>query len=398
LFVSWKLFLEISIRKIVEQYIFGPEKNRAKIYSKVKEKALKKGIFLASIAPLYKEIAKGNITNLSAPAFNVRTLTFDVACSIFKVAKKMLAGAFILEIARSEMKYTRQTPQEFALCVLGAGIKEKYKGQVFLQGDHFYLKDASDESINDLKSLVLESIKAGFFNIDIDCSGLDFQENIKQTSNLLQFIKKNQPQGIEMAVGGEVNSIGGENTTTEQLERFLKSVQGLSKVACQTGTRHGGRVLTSGVVENVDLDFENIKQLGRVAKQYGVAGVVQHGASTLQENQFVGLAKSGVLEVHLSTLFTDIIFDSRYFPKELKEIMYSWVEQNFTEERKNFETYAQFIKVMRKKSIGVFKRNLWQMPKEDIKAIRKELEEKFEFFFRVFGVNGAQDLIKKIYN
>lgn len=386
------------MRELIEQYIFGPEKNRAKIYNKIKNKAFKKGIFLASIVPLYKEIANGNIDSLSVPAFNMRALTFDTACSIFKAAKKAKAGAFILEIASSEMEYTKQSPEEFSLCVLGAAIKEKYKGQIFLQGDHFYLKNTSEKAINNLQSLILQSLNVGFYNFDIDCSALNLEDNIKQTNNFVEFIKKNQPQGVEVAIGGEVSSIGGEETTASQLEDFLKKVHGLTKVSCQTGTRHGGKVLASGLVENVNIDFENIKRLGEIAKQYNIAGVVQHGASTLQESQFAELTKANILEVHLSTLFTDTILDSRYFPKGLKERMYSYVLQNFTEERKNFESDEQFIKVFRKKSLGIFKKQLWQMPDKNIKKIASQLEEKFQFFFKVFGVSGTRDLIKKLYS
>ncbi len=386
------------MRKLISKYIFGPEKNRAKIFQKVRNKALKAGIFLASIVPLYKEITKGDITGFSVPAFNIRALTFDTACSIFKAVKKEKAGAFILEIASSEMEYTKQSPEEFSLCVLGAAIKEKYRGQIFLQGDHFYLKNTSEEAINNLQNLILKSLNAGFYNFDIDCAALSFEENIKYTNYFLEFIKKNQPQGVEVAVGGEVSSIGGEETTTVGLEDFLKKVQGLTKVSCQTGTRHGGKVLASGLVEGVDINFENIKKLGEIAKQYGTAGVVQHGASTLQESQFTELVKVGVLEVHLSTIFTDIIFDSKCFPKELKEKIYSWLEKNFIKERDGSSSRAQFIKIFRKKVIGFFKKELWQMAKKNLKDIDKDLEEKFGFFFKIFRVSNTQDLVNKIYN
>ncbi|MFH0739547.1 MAG: class II fructose-bisphosphate aldolase [bacterium] len=385
------------MRKLIEKYIFGPEKNRAKIYNKVKNKALKRGVFLASIAHLYKEIAKGNVTDFSVPAFNVRTLTFDTAYSIFKAAKKAKAGAFILEIASSEMDYTKQSPEEFALCVLGGAIKAKYKGLVFLQGDHFYLKDTTEQSISNLQNLILLSLKAGFYNLDIDCSALSLEENIKQTNDFIEFIKKNQPQGVQVAIGGEVSSIGGEETTQIQLEDFLKKVYGLTKVSCQTGTRHGGKVLPSGLVEAVNINFENIKKFGEIAKHYGLAGVVGHGASTLRENQFVELKKAGILEVHLSTLFMDTVFDSRYFPKDLKDRMYSWVEQNFAKEKQEIENSLQFIRIFRKKSLGTFKKQIWQMPEKNIKGIRQELEEKFLFFFKIFGVSNTQELVRKIY-
>lgn len=375
------------MRKIVEQYVFGPEKNRAKIYKKVKSKALRAGIFLASISLLYKEIAKGSITGFSVPAFNMRTLSFDMASSIFKTAKELKASAFIIEAASSEMDYTHQSPEEFALCVLGAAIKEKYKGPVFLQGDHFPPS----------QDLILKSLNVGFYNFDIDCSALNLEDNIKQTNNFIEFIKKNQPQGIEVAVGGEVSSIGGEETTPNQLEDFLKKVQGLTKVSCQTGTRHGGKVLASGAIAKVDIDYENIKNLGEVAKQYGLAGIVQHGASTLQESQFTELTKARVLEVHLSTLFQNIILDSKNFPGDLRNRMYSLIEKSCSIQAKKYETNIQFLQIFRKKAFGAFKKEIWQMPKKNIKGIKKELEEKFLFFFKVFGVTNTKDLVDKIY-
>jgi len=367
------------------------------IFQKVRKQALKRGIFLASIAPLYKDIIKGNVLGLTVPAFNIRILTFDVACSIFKIAKKEKASAFIIEIARSEMEYTKQSPTEFALCVLGAAIKEKYKGPVFLQGDHFCLENTTEQEIKNLEDLILQSLKAGFYNFDIDCSALSAEENIKYTNYFIDFIKKYQPQGVEVAIGGEVSAIGEKITTIGQLEHFLKNVQGLTKVSCQTGTKHGGNVLPSGVIAYIDINFENIKNLGQVAKQYNVAGVVQHGASTLKEDQFIGLTKAGVLEVHLSTLFTDIILGNKSFPKELKNKMYSFVSESYFYKAKQYQTEVQFLQIFRKKALGVFKKEIWQMPKKNIKTIKKELENKFRFFFKIFNVADTGDLIKKIY-
>ncbi|MEK7104348.1 MAG: class II fructose-bisphosphate aldolase, partial [Patescibacteria group bacterium] len=281
------------MRDFIQKIVF--EGKAKEVLPKIKNKALKKGIFLASIAPLYKEIAKGNLDKFSVPAFNIRALTFDTARAIFRAAKKEKAGAFILEISSSEMEYTKQSPEEFVLCILGGAIKEKYKGQIFLQGDHFFLKNTSEAAISSLQDLILQSLAAGLYNFDIDCSALSTEDNIKYTNHFAEFIKKNQLQGTEAAVGGEVSSIGGEETTENQLEDFLKKVRGLTKVSCQTGTRHGGKVLPSGLVESVNINFENIKKLGEIARQYNIAGVVQHGASTLQESQFIELVKAGVL-------------------------------------------------------------------------------------------------------
>ena len=46
------------------------------------------------------------------------------------------AGAFIFEIARSEIGYTEQRPHEYAAVVLAAALREGHEGPVFFQGDH----------------------------------------------------------------------------------------------------------------------------------------------------------------------------------------------------------------------------------------------------------------------
>ncbi len=387
------------MRKLVEQYIFGPEKNRAKIYSEVRKKAVKRGIFLSSLIPLYKDIARGNLEGFSVPAFNIRTLTFDIAKAVFRAAKKEKASAFILEIAPSEMEYTNQMPEEYVICCLGAAIDEKFKGQIFLQGDHFFLKNTADKSIADLQSLILLALSAGFYNIDIDCSALVLPENIKQTINLAGFIKQSKPQGINVAIGGEVSSIGGEETAQQELESFLRGIgKDIVKVSCQFETRHGGKILPSGDIEPVEIDFEKLKRFSEISKQYGLAGIVQHGASTLKDEQFSQLVKAGVLEVHLSTLFQNLFFESAYLAKDLKEKMYAYILQNFSYERKNFESEKQFLYAFRKKALSIFKKEIWQMPRKNINGICEELEKKFRFFFKVFGSGGTKDLIKKLYS
>ena len=53
-----------------------------------------------------------------------------------RAAKKLNAGAFIFEIARSEIGYTEQRPHEYAAVVLAAALREGFSGPVFIQGDH----------------------------------------------------------------------------------------------------------------------------------------------------------------------------------------------------------------------------------------------------------------------
>ena len=87
------------------------------------------------------------------------------------------AGAFILEIARSEIAYTDQRPAEYVAVMLAAALREGFRGPVFIQGDHFQVnakKFAVDPSgeVDAVKQLAREAIAAGFYNIDVDTSTL----------------------------------------------------------------------------------------------------------------------------------------------------------------------------------------------------------------------------------
>lgn len=221
----------------------------------------------ASIKKLYQSDKVGDFT---VPAFNIRTLTYDAIRALFRAAKQTNTGAFIIELAKSEMTYTDQSPEEYADNCMRAAKAENFEGPIFLQGDNFKLKENTKENIKELENLITQSIKVGFYNIDIDCSALPLEENIKQTNYFINFIKNLEilkSQDIEISIGGEVGQIGKQNTQPNDLEQFLGKVKGISKVAVQTGTAHG---------KGGEVDFELVKELGKIAKQNGLAGIVQH--------------------------------------------------------------------------------------------------------------------------
>src|SRR5690606_41776800 len=69
-------------------------------------------------------------------------------------------GAIILGIARSEIAYTDQRPEEYVAVMIGAALREGYQQPVFIQGDHCqvnakkYAADAerSEEHTTELQS------------------------------------------------------------------------------------------------------------------------------------------------------------------------------------------------------------------------------------------------------
>ena len=87
-----------------------------------------RGIRPASIHDLYMAMGRGEAGGFTVPAINVRAMAYDTARAVIRAAKKLNAGAFIFEIARSEIGYTEQRPHEYAAVVLGRGAARGLHG------------------------------------------------------------------------------------------------------------------------------------------------------------------------------------------------------------------------------------------------------------------------------
>ncbi len=392
---------------------------KKKLAAKIRSLAYKKGIYPSSIHQLYMARGRGEFSGFTVPAINLRSMTYDLAKAIFRVAKKNSTAAFIFEIAKSEMGYTNQAPLEYVSVVLAAAIKEGFIGPVFIQGDHFQLnakKFAQDPQgeMQGLKDLIQDSIDAGFYNIDIDSSTLvdlsktDVKKqqysNYEVCAKLTQFIRQVQPKGVEVSVGGEIGEVGSKNSTPEDLrafmagyrERLRKGYNGISKISVQTGTSHGGVVLPDGTVAQVKLDFDTLKTLSETARNdYGLAGAVQHGASTLPAEAFHKFAQTETAEVHLATEFQNMIYESKHFPQELKTRMYDWLKINAASERKEGESEEQFFYKSRKKALGPFKKEIMGLSHDVRLAIASEIEIKLEFLFKQLNSLNNKDLVGK---
>jgi hypothetical protein len=146
----------------------------------------------------------------------------------------------------------------------------------------------------------------------------------------------------------------------------------------------------------VKLDFGTLKTLSEIAsKKYGLAGAVQHGASTLPPEAFHKFVECNTAEVHLATDFQNMIYESKHFPDDLKKQMYDWIKANLANEAKQGETEEQFIYKTRKKAMGPFKKEIMGLPQELRDAIAAEVETKFEFLFKQLNVINKRALVDK---
>ena len=394
-------------------------KVKDKAQQTIRELASKQGILLSSIQGLYEAAGKGLYSGITVPAINIRGITYFVARAVFKATLKNQVGAFIFEIARSEMGYTAQRPGEYAACVLAAAIREGFEGSVFLQGDHYQVNHSRyssepEKEINAIKELIRESVAAGFLNIDIDASTLvdlskktleeQQEKNCLVTAEMTKFIRSIEPKGVTISVGGEIGEVGKRNSTVEDLRAFMSgylkklgpNIKGISKISVQTGTTHGGVVLPDGSIANVEIDFQTLKELSKLAREeYSMCGAVQHGASTLPDEAFHHFPQVGTGEVHLATGFQNIIYESKYFPKELMDKINKHLSNTYTNERKQGETEEQFLYKTRKRAFGDFKAEMSNIPESNLKGITDELESRFSLLFQKLNVVGTKDLVKK---
>ncbi|MBI5045367.1 MAG: class II fructose-bisphosphate aldolase [Candidatus Levybacteria bacterium] len=373
------------------------------------------GVYPSSIHPLYQDFAKQKAKGFTVPAINIRMLTFDIARHIFKLIKKHHIGAVVFEISRSEMEYTKQSPKEYAVSVLAAAMKEEYQGPVFLQGDHFQINPLAftsdpDKELEAIKSLILSSFEAKFYNIDIDAStlvNLKAESLINQqilnsytTNELAKFIRSHSPIETPISIGGEIGHIGDRNSKAEDFHAFMALFEknavtpGLSKISIQTGTTHGGIPREDGSLKQPNIDFSLLREISHIAQtQYHMGGAVQHGASTLPVSLFDKFVENQTLEIHLSTGIQNIVFAT--MPKELKSEMYQWIDNNLSHQRQQGQSDEQFYYKTRKISLGHFKKELWDLSHEEKEHITSAVANHLEEIFLKLNLANSRDIVEQ---
>jgi fructose/tagatose bisphosphate aldolase len=406
--------------EVVRAAVFGAPPEREAARWLLWEIGQAVGVRPSSIAPIYFARGRGECGGFTVPAINVRMLAYDTARAIFRAAKARDAGAILLEIARSEIAYTDQRPAEYVSVLIAAALREGYLLPIFIQGDHCqvnakkYQGDPAGE-VAEVKKLIGEEIGAGFYNIDVDTSTLvDLSRptlleqqrlNFEHAAEITQFIREREPEGVSVSVGAEIGEVGHKNSTVEELRAFMEgyegslkqygAITGISKISVQTGTSHGGVVLPDGTIAKVKLDLDALADLSKAAREeYGMAGAVQHGASTLPADAFGNFSRLETAEIHLATNFQSLVFDHAALPAELRRRMYEWLDGNAQGERKDGDTPEQFYYKARKKAIGPFKKEVWSLPEQVRQQIAADLERTFGFLFDQLNVGRTAALVR----
>jgi hypothetical protein len=128
-------------------------------------------------------------------------------------------------------------------------------------------------------------------------------------------------------------------------------------------------------------------------EKYGLSGAVQHGASTLPDTAFNNFPRTGTAEIHLATNFQNMLYDA--LPAALREEIYRWLDENAKGERKAGDSDEQFYYKTRKKALGPFKREFWDLDARTRAALAAAYDEKFRFLFTQLAVGGTRDAVRR---
>lgn len=387
----------------------------------IREAAHAAGLIPASIHGLYVARGKDQWTNKTVPAMNLRGWTYQTCRAAFRAARKMDAGLLIFEQALAEAIYAKQTPAEYTAAVLAAGMREGHTGPIFLQADHDqinaanYAKDPAKE-VERLSGVIREQVAASFFNIDVDAStvvDLSFPTLLEQqrlnaelTARFTRLVREVEPKGVTISVGAEIGEVGAHNTTPDELRAFMATYPkalaatgggaGITKVSVNSGTYHGGKVLPDGTLAKVPVAFDTLAEISRVGRtEFGLAGAVQHGASTLPMDYFGKFPESGTVEIHLALGFNNLIFDHPKLPQAVKDEIRAYCFTHHANERKLDQTEAQFIYTTRKKAWAGMKQRFWDLPADIQDTLMGSLEEMFRDMFVRMKVGSTTELVAK---
>ena len=328
------------------------------------------GAHSASIQDLYLARSRGEVHGFTVPAINLRAQTFDMARTIFETAQASGVGALILELARSEQTYTFQRPAEYATSVLAGAIAADWRHPVFIQGDHYQFnavkyKADPEKMTEEIRAACRQALAVGYRNIDIDSStlvdlsqpnvDLEQRQNYQRAAELTALIRELEPAGITISVGGEIGEVGKQNSTEPELRAYL---------------------------EGFKAELERRR-----------SGAVQHGASTLPDELFHHFPAVETAEIHLATGFQNALFDNPAFPAELSQAIDGWCWAKAADERKPDQTDEQFVYTSRKKAIGPFKRELWDLPVKD--QILADQAAKIAFLFKELAVLQTREMVDR---
>ncbi len=174
-------------------------------------------------------------------------------------------------------------------------LRQEYDFPIFLNSDHTH-------SLEEVK----KAVAAGYDEILFDAGKLPFEENLRLTKEVVEYVKSINSNII---VEGEIGYIGSASkiltelpegaalrpedfTTPEQAAQFVRETK-VDLLAPAVGNIHG----MIGIGKDPDLDIPRIRAIREAA---GVP-LVLHGGSGNKDSDFLAAIDAGVAIIHINT-------------------------------------------------------------------------------------------------
>jgi len=206
-------------------------------------------------------------------------------------AGEELQVPFIIGTSEGESEYIDM----HAAVALVKDLRENHGLVCYLNADH----------IHSLEKVKL-AVKAGYDSVLFDAGKLPFEENIKATKEVVEYVKSENP---DILVEGELGYIGssskilkaipeGAAIKEEDLTKPVEARQFIEEtdvdlLAPAVGNIHG----MFKDAPNPNLNIERIKQIREAAK----VPLVLHGGSGIRDEDFEFAIQAGISIIHIST-------------------------------------------------------------------------------------------------
>ncbi len=336
-------------------------------------------------------------------AANIRT---QLSTRGIMEAAKELDAAVLFEIAKSEVGYTGQTPQEFMDGITSIAAELDFNTPYAIHGDHITIKENTPEAIASARELIEAEVAAGFTSYAIDAShNFNFEgenereqlsDNIDITVELAEYIPKGVCLEVEVGEVGRKNDDGSKKlTTVEEATTYIEALkeQGVNPdlLAINNGTVHGNIFDKEGnIVEQVGIDIETTKAIADAIRPLGVH-IAQHGITGTPLRLMHLLIDAGIAKGNVGTNWQNIAVAN--LPTNIVSKMGEWTlacdKAVKMKEKKPEMSQKELIAKNIKHSLKGFKDEIMSISNEDKQKVTDATRQSALDFFKAFNAEGS---------